>query len=43
MTIRLTEAQLEEQFQEVETEELQFDPGDKLDVTQKYASRSAQG
>ena len=43
MTIRLTEAELEEQYQEADEEELQFDPIDKLDTTLKFDGRFAQG
>ena len=43
MTIRLTEADVEEQFQEANEEELQFDPTDGLDITLKYDARFSQG
>ncbi|MEM9220367.1 MAG: AraC family transcriptional regulator [Cyanobacteria bacterium P01_F01_bin.150] len=43
MTIRLTEAEVEEQFQEADEEELQFDPADERDITLKYDTRFAQG
>ena len=43
MTIRLTQADEEEQFQEAYEEELRFDSADKLDITWKYDARYAQG
>ena len=43
MTIRLTYADVEEQFQEADEEELQWNPTDELDVTWKYDDRFAQG
>ena len=43
MTIRLTEAELYEQFQEADEAKLLFDPIDKLDTTLKFDGRFAQG
>ncbi|MEM9008832.1 MAG: AraC family transcriptional regulator [Cyanobacteria bacterium P01_F01_bin.86] len=43
MTIRLTDAEVEEQYQEADEEELQFDPSDQLDITLKYDARFSQG
>lgn len=43
MTIRLTQAELEEQFQEAGEEELHFDPSDELDTTWKFMIQFVQG
>ncbi|MGD1931852.1 MAG: helix-turn-helix transcriptional regulator [Leptolyngbyaceae cyanobacterium] len=42
MTIRLTEKEFNEQFQEAD-EEIQRDPSDKLDVTQRFDTRISHG
>jgi AraC-like DNA-binding protein len=43
MTIRLTDDEVEEQYQEADEEVLQWDAADELDVTLKYDARFAQG
>lgn len=43
MTIKLTDAELKEQYQEADEEALQFDPTDKLDNTLKFNSKFSQG
>ncbi|MEM9091951.1 MAG: AraC family transcriptional regulator [Cyanobacteria bacterium P01_F01_bin.53] len=43
MTIRLTQDDVEEQYQEADEEALQFDPNDGLDITWKYDARFSQG
>ncbi|MEM9276600.1 MAG: AraC family transcriptional regulator [Cyanobacteria bacterium P01_F01_bin.143] len=43
MTIKLTVDEVEEQFQEVNEEELNFDPTDELDITRKYDIQFDQG
>lgn len=43
MAIKLTEAEIEEQFQEAGEEELQWDPLDKLDITYKFDNRISNG
>ena len=43
MTIKLTEAEFEEQLHAAGQKELQFDPFDKQDITWKHSARIAQG
>ncbi|MEM7061669.1 MAG: AraC family transcriptional regulator [Cyanobacteria bacterium P01_B01_bin.77] len=43
MTIRLTQDDVYDQYQEADEEELQFDPSDELDITLKYDARFSQG
>lgn len=43
MTIRLTEDEFYEQFQEADEEQLQWDASDELDVTSKFDARFGQG
>ena len=43
MPIKLTESEIDEQFQKADEKELQFDPSDNQDITFKFDTRIAQG
>ncbi len=43
MTIKLTESEIDEQFQKADEKELQFDPSDDQDITFKFDTQIAQG